>query len=276
MSRTIGTVLKDTLPPTIFGYVRDYTWIARFYVPKLFVATFVTRNPRVIWSSARADENPVLSKICSINVILPTRFCRIMTKYGSDKGRGWHNYTTVYSVLFDEFQTKSLAMLELGLGTNNPTLASSMGVTGTPGASLRGWRELFPKALVYGADIDRDILFEEERISTFYCDQTDDKSITELWRRVASNQGIDIIIDDGLHTFSANCCFLEASLSRLNASGIYIVEDIESTSIDEWIRRLKDEYEDNYPDCDFMLMELPNRINRRDNNLLVISRRCSA
>jgi len=34
-------------------------------------------------------------------------------------------------------------------------------------------RNVSPHALVFGADIDRDILFEDERIKTFYCDQLD-------------------------------------------------------------------------------------------------------
>jgi hypothetical protein len=87
-----------------------------------------------------------------------------MTRHGSDKGSGWHNYTTVYSTLFWGWHDRPLRILELGLGTNNPGLMWH----GVPGASLRGWREIFPSALIYGADIDRDILFQEERIKTLF------------------------------------------------------------------------------------------------------------
>jgi hypothetical protein len=66
-----------------------------------------------------------------------------MTKYGSDKGNGWHNYTTVYSALFEEFRDQPVRIFEFGLGTNDPGAPSSMGVYGRPGASLRAWRELF-------------------------------------------------------------------------------------------------------------------------------------
>jgi hypothetical protein len=93
-----------------------------------------------------------------------------MTRHGSDKGKGqgWHNYTTIYSVLFGKLHDQPFLIFELGLGTNNPNFPVNMGINGRPGASLRAWRELFPRALVYGADIDRDILFEEDRIKTFY------------------------------------------------------------------------------------------------------------
>lgn len=103
-----------------------------------------------------------------------------MTRHGSDKGKDRHNYTTIYSVLFRKLRGQPLRILELGVGTNNPKFPASMINGGIPGASLRGWRELFPQALVYGADIDRDILFEEDRIKTFYCDQLDSVSIRDL------------------------------------------------------------------------------------------------
>ena len=56
-----------------------------------------------------------------------------------------------------------------------------MGLSGRPWACVRGWRDLSPNALVYGADIDRNILFEEDRIKTFYCDQLDENAIRALW-----------------------------------------------------------------------------------------------
>ena len=147
-----------------------------------------------------------------------------MTSFGSDKGL--HCYTPLYSALFKERCDKPLRVLELGLGTNNSDMLSNMGVFGAPGASLRGWRQLFPHALVYGADIDRRILFEEVRIKTFYCDQLDPSSIRELWSHPELRDGMDIIIEDGLHTFEANISFLEGSLDHLRPGGIYITEDV--------------------------------------------------
>jgi hypothetical protein len=92
-----------------------------------------------------------LKQVRSVNALAPTKMCRVMVEYGSDKGKGWYNCTTVYSVLCKACRDQPLRIFELGLGTNNPALPSSMGVYGRPGASLRGWRELFPNAFVYGA-----------------------------------------------------------------------------------------------------------------------------
>ena len=135
-----------------------------------------------------------------------------MTRYGSDKGSGWHNYTSAYSVLFKDFRHRSCRIFELGLGTSDPSRPSNMGVYGRPGASLRGWREAFPHAVVYGADIDRTILFQDDRIKTFYCDQRDPASIRELWSEPELQGGFDLIIEDGLHTFEASGSFLRARL----------------------------------------------------------------
>ncbi len=100
-----------------------------------------------------------------------------MGRYQSDKGHeniiaSWHNYTTFYYSIFKDFNEKPLRLFELGLGTNNVNLPSNMGPQGKPGASLYGWREFFPNSEIFGADIDTDILFNADRIKTFYCDQT--------------------------------------------------------------------------------------------------------
>ena len=42
-----------------------------------------------------------------------------------------------------------------------------------PGASLKAFRDFFEKSKVYGADIDRKILFKDKRILTEYVDRTD-------------------------------------------------------------------------------------------------------
>jgi SAM-dependent methyltransferase len=196
-----------------------------------------------------------------------------MTRHGSDKGRAWHNYTTIYSVLFGKLRDHPLLIFELGLGTINPNFPGSMGINGRPGASLRGWRELFPHALVYGADIDRDVLFEEDRIKTFYCDQLDSVAIRDLWSQPVLQGGMDIIIDDGLHTFEGNTSFLDGSLERLRPGGVYVIEDILQETIEKWRNQLEIIYSKRFPNHEFALVALPNSVNDYDNNLLIVRRR---
>jgi methylase of polypeptide subunit release factors len=100
-----------------------------------------------------------------------------------------------------------------------------MGPQGRPLASLRAWRDYFSNANVYGADIDTEILKNEERIKTYYVDQTNAVSISELFKNIG-NINFDIIIDDGLHEYSANICLFENSFEFLSKKGIYIIEDV--------------------------------------------------
>ena len=72
-------------------------------------------------------------------------------------------------------------IFELGIGTNNPNIESSMGEKYNPGSSLRALRDYFPNANIFGADIDKNILFNDQnKIKTFYVDQLDRKSVENL------------------------------------------------------------------------------------------------
>ena len=160
-----------------------------------------------------------------------TELCKLMKEHGSDKAT-WHNYTLFYYDIFLPFKDKALNFFELGLGTKNPDIPSNMKMIAVdaetkPGGSLRAWGKFFSNAIIYGADIDRNILFQSDRIHTFYCDQTDPKTIYDLWNNdILKNLTFDIIIDDGLHTIDANICFLQNSLKKLSKDGVYIIEDI--------------------------------------------------
>lgn len=155
--------------------------------------------------------------------------------YGTDKGEiqknehpySWpsHSYADFYSRHFDHCRDSIKNVFECGLGTNNPNLSSSMGISGKPGASLRVWRDYFQNATVYGADIDQDVLFEEERIRTFYIDQLDSATIEKYWERVGVKD-FDLMVDDGLHTFDAGVTLFLGSVDKLANNGIYVIEDV--------------------------------------------------
>jgi hypothetical protein len=156
-------------------------------------------------------------------------------KYGSDKGEiassghpyAWpsHSYTDLYSRLFSHCRASVKKVFECGLGTNNPDIPSSMGISGRPGASLRVWRDYFPNASIYGADIDSNILFEEERIKTFFIDQTDPDTIKSFWEKVGETD-FDLMVDDGLHTFEGGKVLFKHSIDYLSQTGIYVIEDV--------------------------------------------------
>ena len=263
-------LLRRQLPPRLYRILRSGWWHGSFFVPRLIGSLVIRRQPEV-----HGESSALLRDVKSVNVFRPTRMCRTMTRHGSDKGAGWHNYTTIYSALCRGLHSKTLRIFELGLGTNNPAWAFNMGAHGRPGASLRGWRDLFPQALIFGADIDRDCLFTEARIQTFYCDQLDPAAIHALWSEPALNGGMDIVIDDGLHTFAGNASFLDHSLKYLRPGGLYVVEDITTADAERWRQELPSRTRE-HPGYDFVLARLPNAANTVDNNLLVIRRHGSA
>jgi hypothetical protein len=148
--------------------------------------------------------------------------------YGSDKATV-HDYHFVYGAIMARMQ-KVDALLEVGLGTNDPDAVSNMGVMGRPGASLRAFRDYLPRAHIYGADVDRRILFEEERIRTFFVDQTEPTSFHD----VEALGRFDVVIDDGLHSPNANLAVLLLGIRRINVGGWIVIEDIPCRALPVW------------------------------------------
>lgn len=204
---------------------------------------------------------------------MQTPLCGIMARCGSDKGpnptRGdWHNYTGVYHELFGDRSGEALNVFELGLGTNNVNVPSNMGPSGVPGASIRGWKEYFGQSHIFGADIDRAILFTEDRIHTVYCDQTNPRVIRDMW---ATLPDMDIIIEDGLHTFEANVTFFENSIHKLKEGGLYVIEDVVNGNIVRF-NKLFEVWRTTFKGLTFEIRMLPHPVNNHDNNLIIIRR----
>jgi hypothetical protein len=208
-----------------------------------------------------------------------TELCKIMGDFGSDKGHlniseSPHNYTTLYYQLFKDIRYNKLRIFELGLGTNNLDVLSNMGVNGKPGASLKGWKEFFPNSEIFGADIDKRILFNENRISTYFCDQTNPDTIKDMYNNPELNENFDIIIEDGWHTFPAQVCFFENSIHKLKCGGYYVIEDVHNVLLDEenyFINKLNI-WKSKYPNLQFWVCRLPSKLGALANNLIIIKK----
>jgi SAM-dependent methyltransferase len=157
---------------------------------------------------------------------------QLFRRHGSDKSSP-HNYHLLYGPLLTQRRNELLRILEIGLGSNNTDVVSNMGRSGVPGASLRAFRDFLPNAHLYGADVDRRILFTEDRIKTYYVDQTRAASFNDLADAIG-NEAFDLVIDDGLHSPNANIATLIFALRMLRPSGIFVVEDIAPKSIPIW------------------------------------------
>jgi len=155
----------------------------------------------------------------------------LFDKFGSDKST-YHDYHLLYGSILCEPESVT-NVFEVGLGSNNRDVVSNMvGRGDQPGASLRAFREFLPRAQIYGADIDRRILFQDERISTFFIDQTDPTSFAALDAALPGE--FDLIIDDGLHSPNANIATLSFGLGKVKAGGWVVVEDIAPAALPLW------------------------------------------
>ena len=181
------------------------------------------------------NKNVVVESISQLSLDLNNKASaealkKILDRYGSDKANN-HDYHYLYGAILRN--PKSVEnIFEIGLGTNNRDIISNMGINGRPGASLRAFREYCPKAFIYGADIDKRILFQEERIKTFFVDQTNPLTFNVLLKKLPYN--FDLVIDDGLHSAHANIASLEFGLKIIKVGGWVVVEDIGDAVIDLW------------------------------------------
>lgn len=207
---------------------------------------------------------------------------RLCDLYGSDKGHvatgptpySWpsHNYADFYEMIFGHCRNTIASVLECGMGTNNPGLPSSMGVDGKPGASLRVWRDYFPNAEIIGIDIDSKILFQEERISTYQVDQTSSESIRAFLDQIPGTE-FDVILDDGLHKFSAGRTLFENTIHRLKPDGVYLIEDVSQIDLSKYAAYFADHIDEYY--CRYINLYRP-AIPLGGNSIVMITRKSAA
>lgn len=157
-----------------------------------------------------------------------TPLCDLARKYETDKG-GWHlrygggdsdtchNYTPTYHLLLNSSRERTNRVLEIGVNA---------------GSSLRMWRDYFPNANVYGLDIRKEVLFEEPRISCFFADQSNARSLEGAMEAIQLCEGqigpvqFDLIVDDGSHEYDHQIVSMLTLLPYIKDTGFYIIEDM--------------------------------------------------
>jgi SAM-dependent methyltransferase len=172
----------------------------------------------------------------------------LLEHHGSDKTNfdgalekwGWagHHYATTYSLLFQHRRRSIRRVFEVGIGTTDERFPANMTSIGSPGASLRAWRDFFPNAEIFGGDIDSNSLFQEPGISTFFCDQTDPHSISSM-KKLTPGLQFDLIVDDGLHEFHAGVTFFREMSKMLSEDGVYVIEDVNWPDLHKYLNCFK-------------------------------------
>ena len=99
---------------------------------------------------------------------------------------------------------------------------------GKPGSSLRAFRDYLDGSNIVGLEFDSNILFQEERIQTYYFDQNEISSLNNLPNEYLEK--VDVLIDDGLHSVVANINSIFFAQKLLKSGGYLVIEDISKYS----------------------------------------------
>jgi hypothetical protein len=229
--RISRVIRKISMTPDFPGSAgSQYQWLdiairgAQMTLPSLLELKRLNQNITDVEIMIAKDEYALSTEVLELR--------KIFDENGSDKG-SINCYDLVYVNLLNGFKSQPLEIMEIGIGSNYKDTPSNMGKQGTPGASLRSWRDFFPKANVVGCDVDPRILFTENRIETFPLDQTDVISWKSL-KKALGNRTFHLIIDDGLHAPYANLRTLLEAGTLLKTNGVLVIEDVREQAIVVW------------------------------------------
>ncbi len=156
-----------------------------------------------------------------------TPLCALAEKYGADKcPQIGHQYTPFYYEYLKDRKLTIKKVLEVGVGNRRQIRLIPNGVVG---ASLKMWRDFFPNAFVYGADIAPESIIEEERLKTYHCNEMRETDIKELIKTIGSD--IDLVVDDASHHIECQLFLFKTLMPLLDKGATYIVEDCRRTKV---------------------------------------------
>lgn len=134
---------------------------------------------------------------------------KIGLKHNTDKAF-FHNYLDFYEEHLPDRDFDG-RLLEIGV---------------MKGASLRMWREYYPKAEIVGIDIRPPLSIEG--VTVLELDGTDEEQVNSLGK-------FDIILDDGSHMTADQQKSLKILWKQLNKGGFYIMEDMHTSFMPNYI-----------------------------------------
>lgn len=145
---------------------------------------------------------------------------RLAQKYQTDKF-GHHNYTPTYDKYLSPLTNSEILLVEAGIGGYH---------TEDGGASLRMWKEYFPKGKIVGFDIFNKKHHEEDRIQIYEGSQSDINFLIPFYKEIGSP---DVIIDDASHICPLTLDFFRLSFPYLKSGGFFFIEDVHTSYWEE-------------------------------------------
>lgn len=152
--------------------------------------------------------------------------------YGTDKAAafGGHQYTRVYSELFEKLRDRPVRVLEIGLmgmgrgGWDDDQLRDSGKARGRDAPSLRMWTHYFPRGEIFGLDFND---FSDVRIARCRILRGDASRPADLLAAVdETGSNFDIVIDDASHRSDHQQIALGTLFPAVAPGGFYIIEDL--------------------------------------------------
>ncbi len=125
------------------------------------------------------------------------------------KSNKWSTYFDVYDKLFKKYCGKNITFVEIGV---------------LGGGSLFMWRNFFgPKARIIGIDLNPNAKKWEADGFEIYIGSQSDKN---FWKEFINKVGkVDIVLDDGGHTYYQQIITTELLLKNINDGGLLVIED---------------------------------------------------
>jgi len=127
-------------------------------------------------------------------------------------------YFEVYDKVFDQYVGEKITLVEVGV---------------LNGGSLFMWRDFFgDQARIIGIDLNPAAKrWEKEGFEIFIGSQSD----LDFWKNFIEAVGkIDILLDDGGHTYEQQIVTVESILPAINDGGLIVVEDTHTSYLDEF------------------------------------------
>lgn len=159
-------------------------------------------------------------------------FRAIMATYCSTSKFRDLGYQDIYAALLMSRRYGNGVLLEIGIGHNDPRSPSGMSAEHNPGASLVGWANFLPYFEIHGADVRPEVLVDTDAYRTHYVDQRRITSLCSLASKFPA--GLDVVIDDGLHTPEANANVVSVFVPLLRPGGFLMIEDIQPEFDELW------------------------------------------
>lgn len=225
-----GAELRDSLYSPMFFNTIDWTEIDKFESPIGELQDYLN-DDRVfgihLWNArthavSRDADSSLIATLSDPIGRLPS-FTSLADRFNTDKNRhtgNRHCYARTYDQLLSSRRFSLRRLMEIGLCRG----LAEKNQTETPSVAL--WQTYFPFCQVIGVDLTDFSALNNERFSSFICDQSKRDDLRSIVAKIERGS-LDVIIDDGSHASFDQQLTLREFFPLLADGGWYFIEDLD-------------------------------------------------